>query len=595
MSVARTIPTTQTPDVVTRTILIDGTEIPNSIPITKILIQKEVNKIPFVRITIADGDPSLEDFEISNEDYFIPGKEIEIKIGYRNDETSLFKGIIITHSNKISSRNSELKIECKDKAVKLTVGKKNKHYENMTGSDIAEEIIDTYGLEKDIESTSIRHKELIQYNTTDWDFILSRMDVIGRICLVEDGKITIKKPALTSTSVLDLLFGATIMEYNAEIDSRTQFNEIRSATWDYSNQEIVEETGDEPGVQDIGDLSNSDLADVIGLESYKLIHSGKLTQEELKEWANAKMLKTRLSKMRGKVKFQGFPEIKAGDIISLNGVGERFNGPVFVAAVKHDYSGDWVTEVNFGFPAEWFAEIINPYDLAAQSGFTPSVQGLQIGIVTDLEDPENEFRVKVKLPVVSNEEEGVWMRVATLDAGKNRGMYFRPEIHDEVIIGFIFNDANQPVILGMLNSSVLASPITPSNDNNEKGYVSRSEIKMIFNDDEKSYSLETPGGKKITLNDNEGLIKIEDENGNTVKMESGGVSIESATSLKLKAGTDVTIEAVNISLSPSSQFTLSAGGSEMKAGPGSAELKSAAVKIEGSGITEIKGGLVKIN
>jgi uncharacterized protein involved in type VI secretion and phage assembly len=243
----------------------------------------------------------------------------------------------------------------------------------------------------------------------------------------------------------------------------------------------------------------------------------------------------------------------------------------------------------------WYSETINPYHLSAQLGFMPSVQGLQIGIVTDLEDPEGEHRIKVRLPVVSTEEEGIWMRIATLDAGNNRGTFFRPEVDDEVIVGFIFNDPNNAVVLGMLNSSALPAPLTASNDNHEKGYVSRSAIKMIFNDDEKSYKLETPGGKKITLSDNDGIIQIEDENGNKIRMESSGVTIESASALKLKAATDITLEAVNISLTPSSQFSVSAAGSEIKAGGGSAELKSATVKVEGSGMAEIKGGIVKIN
>jgi Rhs element Vgr protein len=596
MIAPRTIPTSQIPDVVTYEILIDGEALPTTVPVISIVIQRDVNKIPFVRIRINDGDPSLEDFPISNEDYFIPGKEVEIKLGYRSDNITLFKGIVVSHSNKISSKSAELVVECKDKAVKLTVGKRSKHYENVTDGDIAEEIIDKYGLEKEVESTSIQHKELIQYNISDWDFMISRMDIIGRVCLIEDGKVIIKKPALSEDSILDVLYGATILDYHAEIDARTQYNEIKSKAWDYSNQQITEDTGDIPEVAGVGNLLAADLADVVALDSNLIIHSGKLTNEEVKELANAKMLRSRLAKVKGHVKFQGFPDVKPGSIISLNGVGERFNGPVFVSSVKHDYSaGNWTTEVHFGLSEAWFSETINPYHLSSQLGFMPSVQGLQIGIVTDLEDPEGEHRVKVRLPIVSTQEEGIWMRIATLDAGNNRGTFFRPEINDEVIVGFIYNDPNNAVILGMLNSSALPAGLTASNDNHEKGYVSRSAMKMIFNDDEKSYKLETPGGKIITLSDNDGLVQVEDENGNKIKMEVSGVTIESATSLKLKAATDITIEAVNVIVSPSASFAVSAAGSEIKAGGGSAELKSATVKIDGSGMTEIKGGLVKIN
>ena len=42
------------------------------------------------------------------------------------------------------------------------------------------------------------------------------------------------------------------------------------------------------------------------------------------------------------------------------------------------------------------------------------------------------------------------------------------------------------IVLGMLNSSAKPAPLTASNQNDEKGYVSRSGMKMIFNDTEKS-------------------------------------------------------------------------------------------------------------
>ena len=147
----------------------------------------------------------------------------------------------------------------------------------------------------------------------------------------------------------------------------------------------------------------------------------------------------------------------------------------------------------------------------------------------------------------------------------------------------------------MVNSSALPAPLTAANANNEKGYVSREKIKMIFNDDEKSFKLETPGGNKITLSDQDELIKIEDQHGNKITMESAGITIESAADLKLKATGDVTIEAVNITVTPSSNFSVSAGGAEIKAGSGSVSMKAPTAKVEGSGMTEIKGGLVKIN
>jgi len=170
--------------------------------------------------------------------------------------------------------------------------------------------------------------------------------------------------------------------------------------------------------------------------------------------------------------------------------------------------------------------------------------------------------------------------VATLDAGENRGSFFRPEIGDEVIIGFINDDPNDAVVLGMLNSSAKPAPITASDDNHEKGFVTRSEMKMIFNDDKISYTLETPKGKKLILNEDEDAVTIEDEHANKLMLNKDGISMESGKDIKIKAKGDVKIEGANISVKASAQFKAE--------GNSGSELKSGAVTI-------VKGSQVKIN
>lgn len=566
MAVARTIPTNQNPDTTSVTVKVGGQEVSREIGIEEITIHKEINKIPWAKIRIADGDQSAEDFAISNQDLFIPGKEIELLFGYRSDTKTLYKGIVTSHSNYIAPKKSALLVECRDKAVKLTIGRKSKHYNDLSDSDIAEEIINQYGLDKEVESTSITHKDLVQYDLSDWDFIVSRMDMLGVLCMVNDGKITLKKPDLGGTSVLDVLFGATILEYVAEIDARHQVKGTKASSWDYAGQEVKEVDGNEPSIaEETGNLSATDLADVIGLDKFLLINSGKLTEQELQAWADAKLQRQRLAKVRGRVKCQGFPDVLPGNFIKLNGVGERFNGPVFVSGVKHLYKeGDWTTEISFGLSSEWFSESVNPYHPHTATGMMPAPQGLMIGIVTDIEDPEGEHRVKVRVPVINNSEQGIWARVAMPDAGNERGLFFRPEVDDEVIVGCIHNDPRHMIILGMLNSSAKPAPISVTSTNDEKGYVSREKMKFIFNDKEKSIKIETPAGKKVTISEQDSIISIEDENGNKITMDSSGITIEAASTLTLKGGSSVKIEAPSVS-------------------------------VNGSGTTEIKGGLVKIN
>jgi Rhs element Vgr protein len=580
MTASRNITTYKSADLVTYKILVDGTELPATVSVLNINIEKELNRIPSAKIMIADGNPSEQDFPVSNDSLLIPGKEIEIKAGYHSDEETIFKGIIIKHSLKIRAGNSMLIIECRDKAVKLTVGRKNKYFQDSTDSDIMEEIIGGYGLDKDIESISFKHKKLVQYNCSDWDFIVARAQANGKVCAVDDGKITIKAPDFTQTEVETVAFGATLLDFDAEIDARNQFSKITSNSWDPSKQEVVEVEAVDPSVSLNGNLTNSELASVVDLANLELNYGGIASDQSLQDWSNARTLFNQLAKVRGRLKFQGIPACKPNTTLMLEGVGDRFTGKIYISAIRHEITeGQWTIDAQFGFNPTWFTELYDINDRPS-SGLFAAIHGLQVGIVTDLVDPDGEDRVQIKCPIIDNNSDGIWARIASLDAGEKRGIFFRPEIGDEVIVGFINDNPNDAIVLGMLNSSAKPAPLTASNDNPEKGFITRSEIKFVFNDQKKSVVLETPGGKKITVDDDAGEIKLEDENSNVIKMNADGIKMESNGKISLKAAQDLTIEGMNVSIKASAQFK----------GEG-----SAGAEISTSAVAILKGSMVQIN
>jgi Rhs element Vgr protein len=306
-----------------------------------------------------------------------------------------------------------------------------------------------------------------------------------------------------------------------------------------------------------------------------------LAQEQLQAWADAQFIKKQLAKIRGRVGFMGYAEIKPGDLIQLEGLGDRMNGKVFVSGIRHEIgNGTWKTDAQFGLSPEWFTQIYPVSQLPA-SGMLPAIQGLQIGIVSQLkEDPDSEDRILVKLPIISNDEPGIWARVACLDAGENRGTFFRPEVGDEVVVGFLNNDPRNPIVLGALNSSSKPSPVTASDENHEKGYVSRSEMKLVFNDEKKSVKLETPAGKIFLMDEDTGEIKLEDENGNKITLNADGITIESEKKITIKTKDDIEVQGKDIKNTAQANFM--ADG-------------SAGIELTSSAIAKLKGSLVQIN
>jgi uncharacterized protein involved in type VI secretion and phage assembly len=188
--------------------------------------------------------------------------------------------------------------------------------------------------------------------------------------------------------------------------------------------------------------------------------------------------------------------------------------------------------------------------------------------------------VKVKIPFISNDDDGVWARIAQADAGKERGLFFRPEIKDEVLIGFLYDDPRQPVVLGMLNSSALAAPLSPSNDNHQKGYTSREKMRMIFDDEKKEIVFETPGGNTVTISDDKKGIVLKDMNSNKIEMNEKGIKITSLSAIEIKAATDLKVSGLSIKAEADTN----------------AEIKGmAGAKVESGANLILKGAMVMIN
>jgi len=588
----RTIPQNSSYNVSTFKLTSDGQDVTRSYTVLSLVVNRVVNRIPTARVILRDGSAADETFAASEGDDFVPGKELDIAVGYDGDNQRIFKGLIIKQSIKVGAEgNSKLILECRDAATRLTVGRHSRYFTNSTDSDAIESVIENYGsLSADVEATDVTHAEIVQYYATDWDFILSRAEMNGQIVLVDNGTIKVKAPATSGDPLITLTYGSNLLELEAEMDARDQYQAVKALAWSYADQTLLEAEASEPSVNNQGNLSGSDLAEVIGLSEWQLRHSGEVTQTELKAWADAQLLKSRLAKIRGRVKTKGYPDAQPDALVELDGTGARFNGPAYVSGIRHDFSnGVWQTHMQLGLAPDWFYQEAEGIVDKPASGLLPGVNGLQIGVVVQLQDdPDGEDRILVRVPTIDSQAEGIWTRIATLDAGDNRGSFFRPEIGDEVVLGFLNDDPRDPIMVGMLNSSAKPAPLPASDDNPKKGFVTRSELKLIFDDDAKVITLETPGGNKLTISDEAKGISLEDQNGNSLTLDDSGITLSSAKDitleatgkLTLKAKQDTSLEGLNVNAKANAQFKAE--------GTAGAEVSTSAIAI-------LKGSLVKIN
>ncbi len=560
------------------TVKVAGTPLPREHQLLGAYVTKAVNKIASARLIFLDGNAAQGDFPLSNGDLLVPGQPVEILAGAVDDPVSIFQGVIVGQGVKVRENTApQLIVECRHGAVKLTVGRKSAYYADQADSDIITTLLENASLAADVEATSVTHAHQVQYAATDWDFLLTRAEANGKLVLTNTNQVAVKAPDLSQNPVFSLQFGATILELDTSLDARTQFNAVQGLTWDAAQQSVVTVAGEDPGLTSPGNLSPEDLAAAMDLAAYAL-KNGAIPEAEVQSWANAQWLRAQLNKVTGRVKCEGIATVNPGDLVDLSGLGDRYRGPALVTGVRQDYDlvQGWKTHVQVGGIPDWLADRDRQVTVAKAGALLPGVNGLQIGVVVSNEDPEGEYRVQVRMPLVDSQDDGTWARVASLDAGENRGFFFRPEVGDEVVLGFLNDDPRQAVILGMLHSSAKPAPLEGSDDNPKKLYQSRSQLKIGFNDETKAILLETPAGNRITLSDEDQGITLEDQSGNKIALTSDGIVIESAQAIQLNAGTELTQEA-------GTSLTASAGTELTVEGTASAALSSSGtVRVSGT-------------
>ncbi len=203
----------------------------------------------------------------------------------------------------------------------------------------------------------------------------------------------------------------------------------------------------------------------------------------------------------------------------------------------------------------------------SETAIASCLYGVVIAIVTNNQDPEGLGRVKVTFPWLSEEDESEWARLAVPMAGQDRGIYFLPEVDDEVLVAFEQGDIRFPYVIGALWNGEDAPPANNENGQNDirviksrSGHVIRlndeegketieiidksEQNSLIFHTESNTISIESQGD--ITLSASQGTIKLEAQ---TIEIKSSADStVEASTTLDLTANTTMTLQGQTINL-----------------------------------------------
>lgn len=504
--------------------------------------------------------------------------------------------------------SSTLLVRAYAQSNKLHFGSKTRTFLKQKDSDIVNALAGEAGMRADVDDTAVRHDYVLQYNQTDMEFLSARAARIGYQVYTDGQKLHFKEPDAVRATGPELELGENLSSFRPRLTIAQQVGSVEARGWNMKTKKTIVGTGsvsDATNQGGTGKTGATHLKAVNGSAKTALVLGALTDAGDAKAVADGYATNANREVIEAEGVCSGSPEIKAGVSITIKNVGKKFSGIYFVTTATHVYTSDGYS-TTFTISGRQPNTASRLLDGAGGQAHDGRIHDVVVGIVTNNKDPDGLGRVKVKLPWMPEGEqiESDWARIATPMAGKSMGLMILPEINDEVLVAFEHGDTARAYIVGALWNGKDKPPLA-TDVAVKTGKVAQRILKtstghqVIFDDSNDKASItivDKTGANKLFFDSMKGDVEIKskanmtiDVGGNLTMSAKGNIDIKATGNLSAKATGSGAIESTGpMSVKSNASLGLQAAAS--------AELKAnASVSVSSSGMTEVKGSLVKIN
>ncbi|WP_067463756.1 VgrG-related protein [Actinomadura macra] len=454
-----------------------------------------------------------------------------------------------------------------DPGHRLLRTRRVKGYQQMTASDIARILARQNGLKIGrIDKTRTVYEMITQPNVTDGEFLtrLARENGV-EVYFSDDGAFQFVDPkpasgapgkgATAASSPYVLQFGVNLLRCRMGVTASDQVREVQVRGWDVQRKKAM--VARSPAV------SNPELE--IGLASgaaTKPFGTAKLVGTDVPYDTNAQVEEAAASLAADvsgafaelEAEVRGDPKLRPGLPVAVNKVGQPFEGKYTVTTARHVFmAGDryetWLTVSG--------RQHRSLFGLASGGGApaAPKMHGVVTAVVTDIQDPQRQGRVKLTFPWLDQNYVSDWARVVQYGGVRGGGL-FMPDVRDEVLVAFDRGALDHPYVIGGLYNGRDKLPryqrmplVGPSGRVNWRSVASRTGNRIEL--------VDAPGRRGVTVSSGDDRMSIElQQTGTRLTIDSNGsVEISGTRAVTLRgavvtvnAGTRLAVQAPSIGL-----------------------------------------------
>ena len=559
------------------------------------------------------------DFSLMDGGKFAVGATVAIEItDEKNVAGEVFDGeIVAVGVDQGPSGRHQLLVEAYDRTHRLSGETTVKAYLKKSRDAVVKEIAKRHGLKAKCDSAGSAEPYLLQTGT-DYAFLWEMARMVGFEWFADGDTLHFRKRP--SKSGATVTWGDDLYRFTARYSAVDVVSKVTVQGWDSSQQKEFKGVAKDvpsPKPEQLGSTApfvKAQHGKAKGKFGKPLVIGSTAVRDAKEAEAFAASVGNDLVgaglSVRGET--QGNPKITPGAMVEVKNVGKNLAGKYYVTEVEHVFGTGRPMTTRFAVTGHRGSHIV---DMVRSGHSGPGVSapavygaGPVVGVVTNINDPEKTGRVKVKYPSLGKEAESDWARVVAPGGGKERGLDFRPEVDDEVLVVFDRGDLRSAFVVGGLwNAKAKQSDADVVADGvaTKRVITSRAGHKITISDGKKGaakgdktrfveislgdgktsakfgedgVAIEAAKGKKLTLTAGDASITLDDSGKVTIK--SKGVTIDAP------AG-DIQVKGKSVQIKGST-------GVKIDGGP-SFDAKGIQAKLTGSAMASVKGGMVKIN
>lgn len=448
---------------------------------------------------------------ISRGDIVSPGSTIRVSVSA--SEEPLFSGqVTATEHIYEPSHGREVRVRGYDLLHRLRKRQPVRAHVQQTLADLVREIVADLNLTVDAPVAGPLRQRLVQFRQSDFELIAEVAQRCGFYFTLRGDTLHL----LTLEGIGDdisLRLGSSLLEARIEVNGDTTCRSVSTTGWDPLRVEQHE--GKAEAARSGRGVSAEVAPDEVGGTGERTIIDETLGDDMQAEAIAQAELDLRAASeviLRGVA--EGDPKLRPGAPVQIENVAGPLAGRYVLTAVDHAFDSvkGFVSTISTEPP------ISHP---------PPRGPIAALGIVTHVNDPEGFGRVRVKLPTYKDIETD-WMGVVTPGAGQGKGLLALPDVNDTVLVLLPSGDPANGVVLGGLY-----------------GMWTREEWDWGVDESAvKRYTLRTPGGQRVRLDDAKQIIRLENSDGSYLEMSPEKVTIHSQRDLQIEApGRNLVIKA----------------------------------------------------